>query len=65
MRRLQPSDFGQQPLKAAAVFGTLAAEPLVLVDHQHTIGRPAQLLRQLSEPVLPLPGLAVFQHLIR
>ena len=46
-------DFGQQPLKPQAVLGALATLPLVLIDHQHAVGWPAESLGILGQRILP------------
>jgi hypothetical protein len=56
---------GQQPLKPGSIVGVAAALALVFVDDLDPIGRPSQGDGVIDQGVLPQPGFAVFQDLLR
>ncbi len=70
---LQPQDqahvahgnFGDEALESRPVMGRFPTLPLVLIDNQHAILRPAEGNGKVGEGVLPLSRFAVFQHLVR
>ena len=59
------SNFGDQSLKAGAVFGSPAAAPLVVVDYLDTLARPAERGSVIGEGVLALAGFLMVKDLLR
>jgi hypothetical protein len=57
-------NLGQEALEAAPAVGRPAALSLVVVDDQDAIPRPPQGGGVIGEGVLPLPRLAVVEHLL-
>jgi hypothetical protein len=58
-------DFGEQPLKAGALFDSSAAAALVVVDYLDTLARPAQRGGVLGESILTLSGFLMVEDLLR
>ena len=61
--RLAQSDFGNEPLKAFPFAGGLAALPLIVVDDNDAIFRPAQRYGPATQSVLALGALGIFENL--
>ena len=51
--------FSQQPLKPRTMLRAFPTPPLILINHQYALRRPAQCLRMLDQGVLTLAGLAM------
>src|SRR5262249_53076469 len=58
-------NWGGEGLNPAPPVGRLAAPPLIVIDDQDAIPGPPQGDRMVGEGILPLPRLAMVEHLLR
>jgi hypothetical protein len=59
------TNFRQQVLESEPSLGGLPAAPLILIDDFDAVRGPAQQRGAMHERILPVPGLAMFENLLR